>query len=214
MSLMDQFRTKYGNKLWEEFLEDYSKYPLPDYVTKELVLPINFNVHKELTDVLIIKDPLDTDISAMDTKNKENLYINFAKLLKDNDLDLHNTTWINCIPYMPFVKVGDEIQKRPPNTKEQIIAKQYLNKLINIMNPKVIILLGNVSFRMFRTDSNILEEHGKQFNILNHTFFPLYSLKYIVNLSGSKKEDAKKELVADVNTLVEYLKKEGIINNG
>ena len=31
---------------------------------------------------------------------------------------------------MPFVKVGDEIQKRPPNTKEQIIAKQYLNKLI------------------------------------------------------------------------------------
>ena len=77
---MDQFRTKYGNKLWEEFLEDYSKYPLPDYVTKELVLPINFNIHKELTDVLIIKDPLDTDISAMDTKDKENLYINFAKL--------------------------------------------------------------------------------------------------------------------------------------
>lgn len=111
-----------------------------------------------------------------------------------------------CIPYCPEVKVGEDIKVRPPNTSEQAIAKQYLNALIDNMKPKMIVLFGNISLKMFKDGPSILEEHGKKFNLLGNDFFPLYSLNYLATFDGENKNAVQAELLKDIDALIDDIK--------
>ena len=103
-----------------------------------------------------------------------------------------------CLPYTPFVTIGDKIKYRAPNLEEQEVARQYLYELIDCVNPKLIILFGNISLHMFKEDSTILKDRGTAFICMGHLFFPMYSVNYIKKLEGEMKKEAESILIKDI----------------
>ena len=201
MSLLKQYRKDSAKELYNEFLEAYNQYPIPENI-KRRTTPINLN--KEFScDILFVKDPMASESVVL---GKDSKYYNILKYLQSKNLKLDSSIWIDCIPYCPEVKVGEDIKVRPPNTSEQAIAKQYLNALIDNMKPKMIVLFGNISLKMFKDGPSILEEHGKKFNLLGNDFFPLYSLNYLATFNGENKNAVQAELLKDIDALIDDIK--------
>lgn len=201
MSLLKQYRKDSAKELYNEFLEAYNQYPVPETI-KRRTTPINLN--KEFAcDILFIKDPSASESVVI---GKDSKYYNILKHLQSKGLKLDSSIWIDCIPYCPEVKVDNDIKVRPPNTSEQAIAKQYLNALIDNMKPKIIVLFGNISLKMFKDGPSILEEHGKQFNLLGNDFFPLYSLNYLATFDGDNRNAVQAELLKDIDVLIDTIK--------
>ena len=128
------------------------------------------------------------------------------KVLNKN-IPIKGNTVIDCLPYTPFVTIGDKIKYRAPNLEEQKIARQYLYELIDCVNPKLIILFGNISLHMFKEDSTILKDRGTAFTNMGHLFFPMYSVNYIKKLEGEMKKEAESVLIKDIETCSTLYKK-------
>ncbi len=82
------------------------------------------------------------------------------------------------------------ISNRPPKTSEVKLFKEVLDDEISLVNPKIIITLGNVPLKRLTNFSTIGECHGKLFfnEELKRHIFPMYhpsSLTY--NRDGSFK---------------------------
>lgn len=195
MSLLNEARSKHAERIWNEYLENYKQYPLPEYVTQDLLLPINSEPEKR-SDIIIIKDPYPSSKTVFD---KDHVYATVFKVL-NKTIPIKGNTVIDCLPYTPFVKIGDKIKYRAPNLKEQEVARKYLYDLIDCVNPKIILLFGNISLHMFKEDNNILKDHGVAFNSMGHLFFPFYSVNYIKKLEGEMKKEAEFILLKDIET--------------
>lgn len=195
MSLLNEARSKHAERIWNEYLENYKQYPLPEYVTQDLLLPINSKPEKR-SDIIIIKDPYPGSKTVFD---KDHVYDTVFKVL-NKTIPIKGNTVIDCLPYTPFVKIGDKIKYRAPNLKEQEVARKYLYDLIDCVNPKMILLFGNISLHMFKEDNNILKDHGVAFNSMGHLFFPFYSVNYIKKLEGEMKKEAESILLKDIET--------------
>ena len=183
MTLLNEARSKHAERIWNEYLENYKQYPMPEYVKQDLLLPINSEPEKR-SDILIIKDPYPESTSV------------FGK----DHIPIKGNTVIDCLPYTPFVTIGDKIKYRAPNLEEQKIARQYLYELIDCVNPKLIILFGNISLHMFKEDSTILKDRGTAFTNMGHLFFPMYSVNYVKKLEGEMKKEAESILIKDIET--------------
>ena len=81
------------------------------------------------------------------------------------------------------VYITSVIQYRPPKNRdpkpaEIALFEPYLNKQLNILNPKVIITLGRFSLSKFLPNAKIAEVHGKPQKIIWNnteiTIIPLY----------------------------------------
>lgn len=195
MSLLNEARSKHAERIWNEYLENYKQYPLPEYVTQDLLLPINSELEKR-SDIIIIKDPYPGSKTVF---GKDHVYATVFKVL-NKTIPIKGNTVIDCLPYTPFVKIGDKIKYRAPNLKEQEVARKYLYDLIDCVNPKMILLFGNISLHMFKEDNNILKDHGVAFNSMGHLFFPFYSVNYIKKLEGEMKKEAESILLKDIET--------------
>lgn len=195
MSLLNEARSKHAERIWNEYLENYKQYPVPEYVTQDLLLPINSELEKR-SDIIIIKDPYPGSKTVFD---KNHVYTTVFKVL-NKTIPIKGNTVIDCLPYTPFVKIGDKIKYRAPNLKEQEVARKYLYDLIDCVNPKMILLFGNISLHMFKEDNNILKDHGVAFNSMGHLFFPFYSVNYIKKLEGEMKKEAESILLKDIET--------------
>ena len=202
MSLLNEARSKHAERIWNEYLENYKKYPAPEYVKQDLLLPINSEPEKR-SDIIIIKDPYPESISVFD---KDHVYASVFKVLNKN-IPIKGNTVIDCLPYTPFVMIGDKIKYRAPNLKEQEVARRYLYELIDCVNPKLIILFGNISLHMFKEDSTILKDRGTAFTNMGHLFFPMYSVNYIKKLEGEMKKEAESILIKDIETCSTLYKK-------
>lgn len=77
------------------------------------------------------------------------------------------------------VFITNIVHHRPPENRdpfpEEIIAYgKYLDKIIEILNPKIIITLGRFSMNKFLPEAKISEVHGKKFNVDNLIVIPMY----------------------------------------
>jgi uracil-DNA glycosylase family 4 len=71
---------------------------------------------------------------------------------------------------------------RPPSVKEKKACQHFLLEEIEVIKPKLVILLGNTPLSVFSRKSKITEMRGKPFEQNGITFFPTYHPSFILRM--------------------------------
>lgn len=123
----------------------------------------------------------------------------FLEVLNIKREDVYIT---NSVKYRP-TKMNPKTKRlsnRTPTNKEIDIFRPYIHEEIKIVNPKIIITLGNIPLKaIFNENLRIGEVHGKLMNIeignVNYKVFPLYhpaAIIYRRELKDVYMEDLKR----------------------
>ena len=94
----------------------------------------------------------------------------FEAGFKQNDFYIANT--IKCRPP----------QNRKPKLEEKLACKYYLEKQIEIVNPKYIVLVGSTALESFIQDKKltISKARGQIFEIANRKYIPIFHPSYLL----------------------------------
>ena len=109
--------------------------------------------------------------------------------IKQDDIYIANT--IKCRPP----------KNRKPTSKEKSACKHFLDKQIELIDPKIIVLVGSTALESFITDKKltITKARGKIFEINNRKFIPIfhpsYLLRYHSTEENSPRDLFKKDLI-------------------
>lgn len=96
--------------------------------------------------------------------------------LKRDEVRISNTCYFRPIK----IKIGksgrETISNRPPKASEISLFKEVLEDEISLVNPKIIVTLGNVPLKTLSSFTSIGSCHGKLFfnEKLNRYIFPMY----------------------------------------
>lgn len=77
------------------------------------------------------------------------------------------------------IYITNIVHHRPPENRDPLLNEiesygKYLDQIINIIKPKMIITLGRFSMNKFLPDAIISEVHGKVFEVNNMKIIPMY----------------------------------------
>jgi len=99
----------------------------------------------------------------------------FLKILALEREDIYITNVVKFRPYRINEKTGKKVN-RPPNKQEIEKHVKYLQEEIKIIQPKIIVPLGNVPLRALLGDdqAKIGDYHGKLIDKDSFLIFPLY----------------------------------------
>lgn len=102
-------------------------------------------------------------------------YLNLIGLSRDK-IRITNTCFFRPIKKKVGKTGRTSISNRPPKTSEVNLFREVLDEEISLVNPKIIITLGNVPLKRLTKFQSIGECHGKLFlnEILNKNIFPMY----------------------------------------
>lgn len=97
---------------------------------------------------------------------------------------------------------------RPPEKDEVAACSWILEKQIEIINPKIIITLGNPATKfILNTTTGITKMRGKIGEYNGIKVMPTYHPSYIIRQGGiNSKSQAKRDCWEDIKTVLEYLK--------
>jgi len=129
----------------------------------------------------------------------------FMKILELNREEIYITNVVKFRPYK-INKKTQSISNRPPTKEEIKISEPFLKKELEILNPKLVVSLGNVPLKCLTGDESatIGEYHGKplEINFTGKTMilFPLYHPASIIY-----KAELKTVYLEDLYKLKEYL---------
>ena len=142
------------------------------------------------------------------TNDKEVLKY-YYDLIDLSDLNPNDVIQIFAVSCVTTRNDKDSIVQRLPSKKECNNCKQYLNEVIDIVKPKVIISLGATALNQFIPNSNLLEyiNTTQVFNgiptLIN------YSIKDLFNLCSYKSDDEIDEIsssiLATFNNAAKYI---------
>lgn len=97
--------------------------------------------------------------------------------------------YMNAVNCCTYVCVDGKIIDRPPNTHEIECCRGYVENMIDIMHPVLIILLGNIPFNMFHKGESIMKGHGKWINVHGVQAMPVYSPHFLVSMREDESND-------------------------
>lgn len=98
----------------------------------------------------------------------------FLEILELERSELYITNVVKIRPTKISPKTGKEIN-RPPNKEEVAFFKRFLYEEIEIINPKIIVTLGNFALKAFSGDNaQIGDCHAILTKYKTYNLFPLY----------------------------------------
>lgn len=102
-------------------------------------------------------------------------YLNSIGFSRDS-VRITNTCFFRPIKLKESKNGRTTISNRPPKTSEVELFKDILDEEINLVNPKIIVTLGNVPLKRLTTFKSIGECHGKLYfnEELKRYIFPMY----------------------------------------
>jgi uracil-DNA glycosylase family 4 len=126
----------------------------------------------------------------------------FLSLLGLSRDDVYITTIIKCRPY----RVNDEgkIVNRPVDDNDVNFFLPYLKKEIEIIDPKIIITLGNNPLKIILEDDNLLmnKEAGKlrkkYINNIEYKVYPMYHPSALIYNETSQSDNSDLEVLQDL----------------
>lgn len=126
--------------------------------------------------------------------------------LKREDIRITNTCFFRPIKIKISKDGKKTISNRTPKVSEIKLFKEILNEEINLVNPKIIITLGNTPLKSFTEFDSIGKCHGDiYFNEnLNRPIFPMY---HPSALTYNRSDDFKSIYEKD------WIKLKGALNN-
>jgi DNA polymerase len=141
---------------------------------------------------------------GMAGKNFEK-YLNLIGLSKDN-IRITNTCFFRPIKIKEGKNGKTTISNRPPKTSEVELFHEVLDDEISLVNPKVIITLGNIPLRRLTNFKSIGECHGALYfnEKLKRYVFPMY---HPSSLTYNRNEEFHSMYKNDWDKLKEALKK-------
>jgi len=99
----------------------------------------------------------------------------FLNTVELNREDIYITNVVKIRPYRINEKTGRKVN-RPPNKQEIEKYYKYLLEELRIINPRLIVTLGNVPLKTLTDNKNIKvsEVHGRVIETKERVIFPLY----------------------------------------
>lgn len=121
------------------------------------------------------------------------------KMLSSTSINRDNLYITNVVKCRP---TGDGKKNRPPTKTEISICSGWLAKEITIVNPKIVITLGNVPTQLLLKNKKIKvgDLIGQKISFDNRIFVPMYHLSYLIQSGKSK--------IAEFIKIMERLKNE------
>ncbi len=141
--------------------------------------------------VLIIND---------NATNDEEIIKYYYDLINMSDLNINDIYQVFAVSCVTTRKDKEDTIQRLPSKKECNNCKQYLNEIIDVIKPKVIISLGATALNQFIPNSNLLEyiNTTQVFNgiptLIN------YSVKDLFNLCAYKSDEEIDEISSSILT--------------
>lgn len=125
----------------------------------------------------------------------------FLDILQIKRQDIYITNVVKIRPYRINPDTGRK-SNRPPNKREIELSMDTLKKQIEIINPDVIVTLGNVPLKAILEDdrAKIGDYHGKAVKLGQFTLFPLYHPASIIY-----NRSLHEVYIEDVNKLKNYI---------
>lgn len=178
--------------------ENYKDEPTGGYITGDGPIPC---------DILFVGEaPGKTEVEegkpfvGMAGKTFES-YLNSIGLSRDK-IRITNTCFVRPITIKEGKNGRTSISNRPPKTKEVEMFREVLDEEIALVNPKVIVTLGNVPLKRLTNFKSIGECHGSLYfnQELKRHVFPMYhpsALTYNRNEEFLKLYEKDWKLLAD-----------------
>lgn len=178
--------------------ENYKDEPTGGYITGDGPIPC---------DILFVGEaPGKTEVEegkpfvGMAGKTFES-YLNSIGLSRDK-IRITNTCFVRPITIKEGKNGRTSISNRPPKTREVEMFREVLDEEIALVNPKVIVTLGNVPLKRLTNFKSIGECHGSLYfnQELKRHVFPMYhpsALTYNRNEKFLKLYEKDWELLAD-----------------
>lgn len=108
---------------------------------------------------------------------------------------------VKCRPTIDMLMKKD----RPPDSEEVDACNGYLLEQINLIEPRVIITLGNPSTRfILKTQRGITKLRGNWHEFHGIKVMPTYHPSYVLR-NGGDKSPLKKDVWRDIQKVIEYL---------
>ena len=95
------------------------------------------------------------------------------------DIPLTDCFFMNSVNCCPYLKMENSMIYRIPNLNEKKSCKPYLDQAIRIVQPKLIIILGNVALNSMIL-ANINTVHGKTLDIYGIPAIATFSPEYLL----------------------------------
>lgn len=126
--------------------------------------------------------------------------------LSRKDVHITNTCFFRPIKIKESSSGRTTISNRPPKTSEVNLFREVLNEEIELVNPKIIVTLGNVPLKRLANFKSIGECHGELYfnNELKRYVFPMY---HPSALTYNRNEEFYSMYQKDWNKLKEALNK-------
>lgn len=136
-------------------------------------------------------------------QNIDKIYKFFFHRLILNHLNLNDILFINsinCLTYRNIVnKNNKSILYRCPTIKERTSCfNYYIKNIIDVMQPKIIILAGNIAIKMINEDKSMLKNRGEWIKYNNYPCLITYSPYYLYNLKQQDNEFISKEKILEL----------------
>ena len=151
--------------------------------------------------ILIINDNATDDIEILEY---------YYGLLETSELNINDVVQAYAVSCITTRKDKDDVIQRLPSKKECNNCKEYLNEIIDIVKPKVIISLGATALNQFVPGSNLLEYINTKQVFNGIPTLINYSVKDLFNLCAYKPEDEINEIVSSIlntfNDAAKYIK--------
>jgi uracil-DNA glycosylase family 4 len=100
--------------------------------------------------------------------------------------------WMNAVNCYTCIQAGGKSIERAPNSHEAEYCRAYLDRMIEIIHPVMIILLGNIPLNLFKRGDVIGKAHGKLMDVHGVAAMPTYSPHYLVEM---RKDEAFADLI-------------------
>lgn len=132
-------------------------------------------------------------------------YLNSIGLNREN-VHITNTCFLRPIKFKESKNGRTTVSNRPPKPSEIELFREVLDEEINLVNPKIIVTLGNIPLKRLTKFKSIGECHGELYynEDLKKYVFPMY---HPSALTYNRNEEFLKMYTADWIKLKEALKK-------
>ena len=185
--------------------ENYKAEPIGGYITGDGPIPSKI--------MFIGEAPGKTEVAqgrafvGMAGKTFEH-YLNSIGL-KRSEIRISNACYFRPIKINKSSSGKETISNRPPKPSEVELFKEVLDEEIKLVNPSVIVTLGNVPLKRLTKFKTIGECHGQLYynEELNRYIFPMY---HPSSLTYNRDEEFLKTYEKDWQTLEKQLKTDNL----
>ena len=144
--------------------------------------------------------------------NDQDVLKYYYDLINMSDLDFNDVFQVFAVSCITTRKDKENTIQRLPSKKECNNCKEYLNEIIDIIKPKVIISLGATALNQFMPGSNLLEYINTTQIFNGIPTLINYSIKDLFNLCAYKTDEEIDEISSSIlntfNNAAKYIKED------